>query len=74
MSVSIPVTEPAEVREGDMKIDSTSNVQTLYKGVIENSQKYMQSKEIERTKTALETKQTVSSFVDVKGTQFDAKA
>lgn len=57
-----------------MKIDTSSNVQMLHKGVVENSQKYTQAKEAERTKAALETKQTVSSFVDVKGSQFDSKA
>jgi hypothetical protein len=57
-----------------MKIESTNNVQMLHKGVVENSQKYTQAKEAERTKAALETKQSVSSFIDVKGSQFDAKA
>lgn len=57
-----------------MKVESTNNIQMLHKGVTENSQKYMKDKEAERVKTALETKPTVSSFVDVKGNYFDAKA
>jgi len=57
-----------------MKIENTTNVQMLYKGVAENSQKYVQSKEVERNKAAVETKQTVSSFLENKGVYFDVKA
>jgi len=57
-----------------MKIENTTSVHMLYKGVAENSQKYMQGKETERKQAAVETKQTVSSFIDTKGTYFDKKA
>ncbi|HNX25133.1 MAG TPA: hypothetical protein PKG60_13890 [Spirochaetota bacterium] len=57
-----------------MKIDTTSNVQMLYKGVVDNSDKYTKGKETERQKAALDTKQSVSSFVENKGAYFDTKA
>jgi hypothetical protein len=45
----------------------------LYKGVVDNSDKYVKGKEAERQKAALETTQTVSSFIDTKGNNFDTK-
>jgi len=56
-----------------MKIENTTNVQMLYKGVADNSDKYVKGKEAERQKAALETNQTVSSFIDTKGNNFDTK-
>jgi len=56
-----------------MKIESTGAKQMLYKGVAENSNSYTKGKEVERQKLALETKNTVSSFLENKGTYFDAK-
>lgn len=56
-----------------MKIESTNNVQMLYKGVMDNSDKYSKAKEVERQARALETENSVSSFVDNKGSYFDAK-
>ena len=57
-----------------MKIENTNNVNMLYKSVSENSQKYMKSREIERQQEAIETKNTVSSFLESKGSYFDTKA
>ena len=56
-----------------MKIESSNNVQMLYKGAVDNADKYTKAKEVERQKSALETKNTVSSFVGNKGSYFDAK-
>jgi len=56
-----------------MKIESTNNVQMLYKGAVDNADKYTKAKEVERQKAALETKNTVSSFVENKGSYFDTK-
>jgi len=57
-----------------MKIESTNNTQMLYKGTADNSEKYTKAKELERQKAAIETKNTVSSFVEKKGSYFDANA
>ncbi len=57
-----------------MKIDSTNNIQMLYKGSVDNSEKYTKAKEVERQKAAVETPNTVSSFVEKKGSYFDASA
>jgi len=57
-----------------MKIDNTSSVNMLHKGVMENSEKLLRGQETERKQAALETKQTVSSFIDTKGAYFDSKA
>jgi hypothetical protein len=56
-----------------MKIENTTNVQMLYKGVADNSANYTKTKEAERQKAALETNQTVTSFIDTKGNNFDTK-
>jgi hypothetical protein len=57
-----------------MKIESTGNVQMLYKGAVDNADKYTKAKEVERQQAALEKENTVSSFVKSKGSYFDTSA
>lgn len=56
-----------------MKIESTNNVQMPYKGAVENAEKNTKPKEVEKQKSAPETKNTVSSFVENKGSYFDTR-
>ncbi len=56
-----------------MKIESTGNVQMLYKGAVDNASKYTQAKEVDRQQVALKKESTVSSFVNSKGSYFDTK-
>lgn len=57
-----------------MKVESTGNVQMLYKGVVDNANKYTKTKEAERQQSALQKENTVSSFVKSKGSYFDTSA
>jgi hypothetical protein len=60
-----------------MKIDNASGPShLLYKGPIENSERYTQGKEVERVQAANATPSTASAFMDnrIQGSVFDAKA
>ena len=60
-----------------MKIDNTSGAShLLYKGSVENSERYMRGKEVERVQQANATPSTASAFMDssIQGSVFDAKA
>ena len=58
-----------------MKIDSNST-HMLYKSPIDNAEKYIKGKEVERLQAANETEKTTSAFMDnsIRGSVFDAKA
>lgn len=56
-----------------MKIESANNVQMPYKSAVENVEKNTKAKVVENQKSAPETKNTVSSFVENKGSYFDTK-
>ena len=59
-----------------MKIDSTSSTHLLYSGSVENADRYIRGKEVERIQTANATPSTTSAFMDnsIRGSVFDAKA
>ena len=59
-----------------MKIDNASSTNLVFKGSIENAQRYIQGKEVERQQANTETQSTTSAFMDpgIQGSVFDAKA
>jgi len=59
-----------------MKVDNTGSSHLLYKGPIENSDKFIRGKEVERVQEANATPSTASVFMDtsIQGSVFDAKA
>ncbi len=56
-----------------MKIENTSSVQMLHKGVVETAQKNMKSQETERLKAASESSKNTTYTIENKGVHFDAK-
>ena len=60
-----------------MKIDSAGGPShLLYKGSVENAERYTKGKEVERVQQANSTPSTTSVFMDtsIRGSVFDAKA
>ena len=59
-----------------MNIESTGSSHLLYKGSIENADKFVRGKETERVQEANSTPSTTSVFMDtsIQGSVFDAKA
>ena len=60
-----------------MKIDNTSGTShLLYKGSVENAERYTKGREVERVQAANVTPSTTSAFMDnsIRGSVFDAKA
>jgi len=59
-----------------MKIDNTSSSHLLYQGSVDNVDRYLKGKEVERIQTSNATPSTTSAFMDnsIRGSVFDAKA
>jgi len=60
-----------------MKIENNStSTHLLYKGSVENAERYIRGKEVERVREANVTPSTTSAFMDstIRGSVFDAKA
>ena len=59
-----------------MKIDNTASTNMLYTGPMENADRYVKGKEVERLQAVDTTQSTTSAFMDnsIRGSVFDAKA
>ena len=59
-----------------MKIDNAGSSHMLYTGTLENADRFVQGKEVERVQDANATPSTTSVFMDnsIRGSVFDAKA
>ena len=59
-----------------MKIDNTSSTHLLYSGPMENVDRFITGKEVERVQSANATPSTTSAFMDnsIRGSIFDAQA